>query len=486
MAAIIWAGTTSAAEEHSHAAPERLGIVKFDTSCSAKVEETFDRAVALLHSFAYAPAERTFREVAQAEPGCAMAQWGIAMSRYHPLWAAPSEDDLKEGMRAVEAARQLPTTPREKMFIDAAAAFYRDAERSSHTERARAHEQAMAAVAARYPEDAEAQIFYALALLSTALPTDRTHAQQKRAAEILEPLYRKLPDHPGLAHYLIHAYDSVELASQGVQAAREYSQIAASAPHALHMPSHIFTRLGLWEDSIASNLAARRAAQEEGDIGEALHAMDYLTYAYLQLGRFPEAEAIVQEAARTTLVSAAEFKSGYAVNAMPVRLAMERADWPAAAVLQPRAGSTPQVAAIVHWARSVGYAREGHPKKAAEDLAQLAQCHEKLQAPTNEYWATQTSILEQQARAWVAFAEGRKDQGIALMRAAADTEDAVEKLPVTPGPIVPAREQLGEMLLASGKGEDALREFQAALKAAPGRRGAILGAQRAQDLIDRE
>jgi hypothetical protein len=484
IAVMLWAGTSCAAEEHSHAAPERLGTVKFQTSCSAQVEATFDKAVALLHSFAYEPAERTFREIAQAEPRCAMAHWGIAMSRYHPLWAAPSEDDLKEGMRAVEAAHQLTTTPREKMFIEAAATFYQDAESRAHAERARAYEQAMAAVAARYPKDAEAQIFYALALLSTASPADRAHAQQKRAAQILEPLYRALPDHPGLAHYLIHAYDSVELASQGVRAARAYSQIAASAPHALHMPSHIFTRLGLWEDSIASNLAARRAAQEEGDVGEALHAMDYLTYAYLQLGRFSEAEEIVAAAARTTSLSAADFKFGYAVNAMPVRLAMERANWSATAALRPRAGSTPQVAAIVHWARSVGYAREGNPKKAAHDLAQLAQCHDTLQA-TNEYWATQTSVLEQQARAWVAFAEGRREQAIALMRAAADAEDAVEKLPVTPGPIVPAREQLGEMLLASGNGADALRQFQAALKAAPGRRGAILGAQRAQDLINR-
>jgi tetratricopeptide (TPR) repeat protein len=485
IAAIIWAGTTSAAEEHSHAAPERLGHVKFETSCAANVEERFDRAVALLHSFAYAPAEHAFLEVAQADPQCAMAYWGVAMSRYHPLWSAPNDEDLREGLRAVEAARELTTTPREQMFIDAAAAFYQDAERRPHIERARAYEQAMTAVAAQYPEDTEAQIFHALALLSIAQPTDRTHAQQRRAAQILEPLYRKLPDHPGLAHYLIHAYDSVELASQGVEAARAYSQIAASAPHALHMPSHIFTRLGLWEDSIASNLAARRAAQEEGDIGEALHAMDYLTYAYLQLGRFAEAEAIANDAARATSESASEFKFGYALNAMPVRLAMERADWTAASTLQPRAGSIPQVAAIVHWARSVGNARAGNPEKAAHDIQQLEQCREKLLSSADEYWATQTSILEQEARAWLRFAERETGEAIALMRAAADTEDAVEKLPVTPGPIVPAREQLGEMLLASGNGADALTEFQAALKTAPGRRGAMLGAQRAKELIAR-
>lgn len=473
-------------EEHAHSPPEKLGRVVFETSCSPQVEAGFNRAVALLHSFAYSASEQAFRDVARSDPRCAMAHWGIALSYYHPLWEPPDADHLRRGKQEVEAARRAPAgTPREQKFIDAAAAYYQDSDRLPHADRALAYEQAMADVAARFPEDAEAQIFYALALLSTALPTDGTHANQKHAARILEPLYRKFPEHPGLAHYLIHAYDSSELASRGLAAARAYSQIAPAAPHALHMPSHIFTRLGLWKDSVASNLAARRAAHDQGDIGEELHAMDYLTYAYLQLGQFDDAARIVREAAATSSLSAAEFKVGYAANAMPVRLAVERGAWSTAASLRPLADSSPQVAAIVYWARAVGQARGGRPQDATGDLVKIKECNERLQAAGNGYWATQASILEQEARAWVAVATGDAEGAIALMRAAANQEDAVEKLPVTPGPIVPAREQLGEVLLASGKPAEALREFNAALEAAPRRRGALVGAARAQDSMRR-
>ena len=472
----------AAAEEHSHPAPEKLGTVAFETSCSPQVEATFNRAVALLHSFAYSASEQAFRDVARADPRCAMAHWGIALSYYHLLWEPPDVQHLQRGMQEIDAARRAGSaTPREQMFVDAAAAYFKDSDRLPHAERARAYEQAMAEIATRYPGDAETQIFYALSLLATAPPTDRTHAHQKHAAQILEPLYRQFPEHPGLAHYLIHAYDSSELAARGLTVARAYSRIAPSAPHALHMPSHIFTRLGLWEDSIASNLASRQAAHDQGDIGEELHSMDYLTYAYLQLGRFAEAERIVHEAAATGSLSAVEFKIGYAANVMPVRLAIERGQWSIAAALLPLADSSPQVSSVVYWARAVGQARDGHPQNAAGDLAKIKECKEKLQAAGNGYWATQASILEQEARAWVAIATGHPESAIATMRAAADEEDAVEKLPVTPGPVVPAREQLGEMLLASGRPAEALREFNAALQAAPRRRGALLGATHAQD-----
>ena len=257
----------------------------------------------------------------------------------------------------------------------------------------------MGEVASRHPQDDEAQIFHALSLLGTASPTDRTHTKQKQAGQILEPLYRKYPDHPGLAHYLIHAYDSTELASRGLEPARAYSQIAPSVPHALHMPSHIFTRLGLWEDSIASNLAARQAAHEQGDVGEELHAMDYLTYAYLQLGRLDDAKGIARDVAARTSLSAAEFKTGYVANVMPVRVAIEGGDWSGASTLQPLAGSMPQTAAIVHWARAVGRARDSGPHETAADIAKIKDCKEKLQASGNTYWATQASILEQEARA---------------------------------------------------------------------------------------
>jgi hypothetical protein len=468
------------AEEHSHPTPEKLGRVDFKTSCSPGVGAAFNRGVALLHSFAYSASEQQFRDVAKADPSCAMAHWGIALSYYHPLWTPPDAAHLREGMQEIEAAGRASASPREQEYIEAAATFYRDSDRLSHSNRAQAYERAMAAITAHYPADREAQIFYSLALLASAPPTDGTHANQKHAAQLLEPLYRRFPDHPGLAHYLIHAYDSSELASRGLTAARAYSKIAPAAPHALHMPSHIFTRLGLWEDSVTSNLGARQAAHDQGDIGEELHAMDYLAYAYLQLGQFSDAERVVREATAMTSLSAGDFKIGYAANAMPVRLAIERGQWSSAAALQPLADSSPQVAAIVYWARAVGQARDGHAQSAAGDLAKIKECNAKLRAAGDDYWAKQAKILEQEARAWMAVASNDPESAIALMQVAAIEEDAVEKLPVTPGPIVPAREQLGEILLASGRPAEALREFHAALQAAPRRRGALTGVATAE------
>ncbi|HEY7377803.1 MAG TPA: hypothetical protein VH542_03860 [Steroidobacteraceae bacterium] len=479
-------GAARAAEEHAHPIPEKLGNVTFKTSCSPEVQAPFNRAVALLHSFTYQAAEQAFRDVSRRDPKCAMAHWGVALSYYHPLWEAPDAAHLRAGLNEVDAARALDATAREQAYIEAAGAYYRESNQLSYAERARAYEQAMAGVAARYPDDVEARIFHALSLLATASPTDRTHAKQKQAIQILEPLYLKYPDHPGLAHYLIHACDSSELAARGLAAARAYSQIAPSAPHALHMPSHIFTRLGLWDDSVASNLAARDAARAQGDVGEELHSMDYLTYAYLQLGRVSEAQQIVSDAAARTSLSGAEFKIGYAANAMPVRLAIEQGRWATAAKLEPLAGSPPQVAAIVYWARAVGQARGNPPQNDAADIARIAECRQELETAGSQYWATQTGVLEQEARAWTAVAGGDAQKGIDLMRAAADKEDAVEKLPLTPGPIVPAREQLGEILLAAGRPADALSEFQSALKGAPGRRGALQGVARAQEQLARQ
>ncbi len=472
--------TSVLADEHSHPAPEKLGSVLFDTSCAPRIGPAFNRGVALLHSFAYSAAEQQFRDVADADPRCAMAHWGVALSYYHQLWAPPDAKDLRRGMQEIDSVRQALMSPREHEYVEAVAIFYRDSDRLSHANRAQAYERAMASVSAHYPGDTEAQVFYSLALLSTASPTDRTHTNQKHAAQILEPLYREFPDHPGLAHYLIHAYDSSELASRGLAAARAYSRIAPAAPHALHMPSHIFTRMGLWEDSVASNLAARRAAHDQGDIGEELHAMDYLTYAYLQLGQFSDAEQIVREAATASPLSVGDFKVGYAANVMPVRLAIERGQWSSAAALQPLADSSPQVAAIVYWARAVGQARDGHAGSATGEVAKIKECREKLEVAGNAYWAVQVSILEQEARAWIANASGDPETAIAGLRGAANQEDAVEKLPLTPGPIVPAREQLAEVLLAFGKPREALREFHAAMESAPRRRGALVGAAAAE------
>jgi tetratricopeptide (TPR) repeat protein len=474
----------SAQEQHSHPAPERLGRVTFPTSCAASVQSGFERGVALLHSFAYAAAEQAFRAVADADPSCSLAHWGMSMSYFHQLWEPPGAEELRKGLAEIDRARQLGAgSERERQFIDGAAAYYRDADHLPHVVRAKAYEQAMAEVANSNPGDVEAQIFYALALIATAPPADRSHANQKRAAEILEPLFRRLPQHPGLAHYLLHAYDSAELASRGLAAARAYSKIAPSAPHALHMPSHIFTRLGYWGDSIASNRAARAAAHAEGDVGEELHAMDYLTYAYLQRGRDTDAGRVVDDLRAMPTLPGALFNVDYAATAMPVRYVVERRQWATAASLQPALQSAPQVAAIVYWARAIGQARSGHPQDSESDLAKLNACLHQLQSSGNTYWAMQTEVLRDEAQAWLLEAQGMADEATQRMRSAADKEDAVEKLPVTPGPIVPAREQLGAMLLELKRPQDALREFQSALLEEPGRRGALIGAVQAADAV---
>lgn len=464
-------------DHHDHPAPERLGAVSFPTSCRPTVKPAFDRAVALLHSFTYALADKAFADVAARDPACAMAHWGMAMTHYHQLWDPPTGEELHQGAAQVRLAETTGrASPRERQFIEALAQYYRDADRASPSVRAERYAQAMSQVARTHPKDDEAQIFYALALIATAPPTDKTHANQKRAAAILAPIWRRQPQHPGVPHYLIHAYDSAELAPRGLAAARAYSKIAPAAPHALHMPSHIFTRLGLWDDSIASNIAARAAAHAQGDVGEELHAMDYLTYAYLQRGRYAEAGEVVRATRAMTSLRATQFKIGYAASAMPVRLAVERKDWDGATRLEPLAGSPPAVAAIVYWARALGHARARPPSSADDDIGHLQDCLDALRSSGDSYWATQVDAMVKEARAWRLAAAGETEPAILSLRAAADEEDAVEKLPVTPGPIVPAREQLGELLLQANKPERALREFKAALALAPGRRGALVGA----------
>src|SRR5882757_6793680 len=474
----------SSQETHSHPPPEKLGTVTFPTSCAPSVAHEFERSVALLHSFSYTDSEQAFRKIALADPTCAMAHWGIAMSYFHPLWSPPGPADLRRGQIEIEQASHLDgASPREKQFIAAAAAYYKDSDHVAPQVRANAYAEAMGAASRSNPKDTEAQVFFALSLIATAPLEDGTHANQKRAAALLEPVFRDQPDHPGAAHYLIHAYDSAELAPRGLTAARAYSKIAPSAPHALHMPSHIFTRLGLWDDSIASNQAARAAAHDQGDQGEELHAMDYLTDAYLQRGRGSDAEQIVAALHAMGVSAGNDFKVDYAATVMPVRLAIERQRWSEAAALQPLPESTPNIAAIVFWARAVANARNGHPQAANDDIAQLQRCQQQLQLAGNAYWAKQTEVLGKEAIAWQLAASARVDEAIKVLRQAADEEDAVEKLPLTPGPIVPAREQLGDLLLTLNRPQQALQEYQAALGGAPGRRGALTGAVQAADLV---
>jgi hypothetical protein len=481
----FWTPAGLAQEVHSHPAPEKLGTVTFATSCVPEVAQNFQRAVALLHSFAYSASEKAFSEVAAADPSCAMAHWGIAMSYFHQMWSPfVAPEDLSKGQAEVDQADRLHAgTARERQFIAAIAAYYRDYEHQKHPERAKAYEDAMRMAAKSNPNDTEVQVFYALSMIATAPPEDKTHAKQKRAALILEPIYQRYPDHPGVAHYLIHDYDSAELAARGLGPARAYSKIAPSAPHALHMPSHIFTRLGLWDDSVASNLAARAAARTQGDIGEELHAMDYLVYAYLQQGRHAEAEEVVAALGSMDGLMGNDFKVGYAATVMPIRLAVERGSWDAAAGLRPLPKSAPHIAAIVFWARAVANSRAGRPDAASDDLARLEVCRVQLRDEDNQYWSTQVAVLGKEAKAWQSAAASRAEEAVQLMRQAADEEDAVEKLPVTPGPIVPAREQLGELLLTLNRPKEALQEFRTALAATPGRRGAIAGAVKAADLV---
>src|SRR3989442_7904750 len=314
-----------------------------------------------------------------------------------------------------------------------------------------------------------------MGLIATAPPSDASYAKQKEAAAILEPLFRKYPQHPGIAHYLIHACDNAEMARQGVAAAKAYSQIAPSAPHALHMPSHIYTQLGMWDESIASNLAAQKAAREQGDKGEELHAMDYLVYAYLQLGRDAAAARVLDELRAMSGLGGSDFKGGYAASAMPARYAIERRQWSDAAPLVPVDVASPQVSAVTLWARSVGLARSGKPADARQEIDKLRSAYEKLRAAKNDYWATQVQVQMNEALAWVAQTEGKADEALKLMRAAADEEDAIEKRPVTPGAIVPAREQLGDLLLESNHPQEALRELERAVTITPQRRGASAG-----------
>ena len=466
-----------AQEAHDHGIPEKLGRVHFPTSCAPTTQVAFDRAVALLHSFAYNAAETAFEEAAQKDTRCAMAHWGIAMTYFHQLWDPPiPASTIARGQDEIRKASQITTvSERERGFIAALGALYEGVPTVPYRTRAAKYEQSMKQVAAKNEDDMEAQVFYALALLANASPTDKTHARQKAAAQILELLFRTAPEHPGIPHYLIHAYDNSELASQGVDAARAYSRIAPSAPHALHMPSHIFTRLGLWEDSIKSNLAAREAAQEQGDTGEEMHAMDYLTYAYLQASRDNEALQVLQELKGMKNLNMGDFKIAYAATAMPIRYAAERREWSEMAMIEPLTGSPLHVRAISFWARGLGLARTGRIADARMCIDSLLEIERQLGASGNEYWATQTGILDREIMAWSQQAEGKAHDAALLMRQAADDEDSIEKLPVTPGPIIPAREQLGELLLQQKQPDLALKEFQRAVAGSPGRRGALRG-----------
>jgi tetratricopeptide (TPR) repeat protein len=469
--------------QHHHAKPEKLGTITFPISCAPSSQAPFARAVALLHSFWYDEAEKAFGRIAEADPSCAMAHWGVAMSLYHPLWAAPTPAEMERGQAAVAKALAADAkTEREKSYVAAIAAYFKDAATVDHRTRALAYEKAMEAVHRGSPEDREAAIFYSLALLGTAPPTDKTYANQKKAGEILNRVLPQQPDHPGVAHYLIHSFDYPQLAEMALPAARSYSKIAESSPHALHMPSHIFVRLGLWDDSIRSNedsAATAKAHVEKTMPGAAsfdeLHALDYLAYAFLQQGREAKALEVVQRAARVTRVDNPNFAAAYALAAVPARYALERSRWADAAALELTAADTfpwakfPFAEAIVQHARAIGAARSGNPARAREAAARLAALRDAAVAAKIAYWPDQIEIQRREADGWLAFAEGRKDEAAALLKAAVELEAATDKHPVTPGAVRPARELYADLLMEMGRPADALAEYEGSLAVAPNR-----------------
>jgi tetratricopeptide (TPR) repeat protein len=464
---------------------ERLGKVNFPVSCSAAAQQQFERAVAQLHSFWFKAAIQAFAGVAQSDPSCAMAHWGTAMTLLgNPLAAPPAPKTLAEGWAAVERATTIGArTPREADYIAAIGAFYKDADRTDHRTRALAYEKAMERLAATYPADGEATIFYALSLNMTLVPTDKTYSNQLKAAALLGKVFAEQPDHPGVAHYLIHSYDFPPIAGRGLPAARRYASIAPAAPHAQHMPSHIFTRVGAWQESIDSNRAAAALSRADGERDGALHAMDYMMYAYLQTAQDREAKRLLDEVAGVTGVSMTPIAGFFGGATIPARYALERRAWGLAASLEPQPSPRfPFTEAITHFARALGAARSGNAAAAQKDVDRLEALRDALTQAKVGYWAEQVEIQRLAAAAWVALAQGRRDEALKLMRSAADLEDSTEKHPVTPGSLAPARELLGEMLLELKDAPGALREFEASMKKEPNRFNGTYGAARAAEL----
>lgn len=482
------------AEQHDHG--HDLGHVHFPVSCAPTAQQTFERGVALLHSFWYDEAEKTFEQVTRADPTCAMGYWGVAMSFYHPVWVPPTAADLKKGAAAVAKAKSAAAkTQRERDYVAAIEVFYRNSEKMPHRERASAWRKAMQQLSAKYPEDTEAAIFFALALIGTAPAGDKTYASQKQAAEILNRILREQPDHPGVAHYMIHSYDSPQLAILALPAARSYAKIAPASAHALHMPSHIFTRLGMWQDSIDSNLASAASARDYvarvlpgAASQDQLHAMDYLEYSYLQTSRDADAKRVVEEVAAVTKVDQEVFQAAYALAAIPARYALERRRWSEAAALRVQPAWFPWkqfgfAEAITHFAGALGAARSGNPSSARGAIEKLAAIQKALaQAPQDYDWATQVEVQRLAASAWLAHAEGRNEPALRWMREAADLEDRADKHPVTPGPVLPARELLGELFMELDQPALALPEFETVLRSSPRRFNSTYGAARAAEL----
>src|SRR5882757_667830 len=482
-------------KEHHHEdlTAAQLGTVAFPVSCAPNVQKPFERGVALLHSFWYEEAEKEFQQISSENPNCAMAHWGIAMSLWHQLWNHPDAKVIARGIDEVHEAKTTdgPATPREKAYIAAIAAYYSDSKKLDHEARAKAYSAAMKKVFETYPDDHEAAAFYALSLLASEPHHDATFSNRKQAAAILEKLFAIEPDHSGVAHYLIHSYDKPQLAQLGLPAARRYAQIAPSAPHALHMPSHIFARVGLWQDDINSNLASiaatrKTAAMHMGGEGHQFHAMDFLIYAYLQSGRETEAAKVIDEI-RTMPKMESMYGHEFdpqtnALSAFPALYDLELRHWSDAASLTPIAGGTDQDHDITLWARAIGAARGGDLTEAHKNLREIEALRQKALADKKSDFAEGMGADYQEAAAWVAHAEGRDEEAITSLRALADKSDKLGEEPEG----IPAREQLADLLLEAKRPQQALAEYQTDLRLNPNRFNALYGAARAYEAAGKQ
>lgn len=492
---VLW---TSIANAQGHGKMnEEVGEVRFPIS-SARLEtqEEFNRATALLYSFAYGNALKVFSDITLSDPQCAMAYWGIAMSHFHPIWEeVPTPAQVKASLAAIKNAKYVGIkTEREKDYIAAIEIIYTDVDKTEYRSRVLEFEKAMERMCAKYPEDREARVILALTLDATAPKNDKTYAKQKKAGEILLKVFAEQPNHPGVAHYIIHAYDYPPLAKLGLNAARKYARIAPSVAHALHMPSHIFVRLGLWDDNIETNIASANAGLENAQKDnpnassfDALHAWDYMTYGYLQQAQDKEAQALVEKLRNVHQMDRPNFAAAYALAAIPARFTVERHDWKAAASLKVSPDDFPWdrfpwAQSLTYYARAIGSARSGNVASARSNIEKLQLLQKAAEQANEPYWANQVEILRKSAEAWTLHTEGKKEEALKLMRSTADQEDATDKHPVTPGSIIPQRELLGEMLLEMNNPKQALNEFEASLVPTPNRFNGIAGAARAAEL----
>src|SRR5450631_1738606 len=472
---------------HEDLTETQLGTVHFPVSCSASVQKPFARGVALLHSFWYEEAEKEFLQIANDDPHCAMAHWGVAMSIWHQLWNEPDAKVIARGLSEVDAAKKLAkkATPRENAYIAAIAAFYSNSEKLDHEARAKAYSDAMRVTFQAFPRDHEAAVFYALSLLASEPHNDETFANRLAAARILEPLFAAEPDHPGVAHYLIHAYDKPQLAERGIPAARRYAQVAPAAPHALHMPSHIFARVGLWQDDINANLASvaatrKTAAMHMGGEGHEFHAMDFLFYAYLQSGREGDAHRLMKE-----VKAMPPMKDMYGMGSDPrisalvafeAMYALELHNWKEAAELTPVPEASDGDNSMTHWARAIGLAHLGKAEDARKEIAEIEAIHKKLSKEKKS--KSMIDAIDQdrkEAEAWAEYAEGKTDHAIGLLRPTADNATGVFEA----SDEIPGREMLADMLLEMKRPAGALAEYEADLKTNPNRFNSLYGAARA-------